>query len=641
MQFYDLLMKFLETGRPRMLPRPIAFWVYGLSVALVVFQFYEMLFGRLEPYFHNVIFMTTMLSITIVSYSRSKSSGKKLLAWDLGISLVWLMAGFYILLNTEKYTVRWPFVEPLTTVELCLGVILLASSLEVCYRTVGLGFTIIVLILFGYGFFGHHLPVIVAHREIPLMTFIDLLIYTYDGIFGVIANVAATYVFFFVIFGNFLNKAGGGELFYQLGAYLTGQSAGGPAKVSVISSALYGTISGSPTADVVTTGSFTIPNMKRAGYDPVFAGAVETSASTGGSILPPVMGTAVFVMAELTGIPYVEIAISALLPALLYYTGVYYQVHFRALRLGLHAGIDARPKMRDVLRNYGLFLIPLLVLVALLIKGYTPMFCCIIATGVVVVVSWLRKDTRLGPLDVLRMMRETILQMAPLIGVCSAAGLVLGVLVISGLPTKVISLIAAVSGNSLFIALCLTMLMCLVLGMGMPTTPSYVLTAVLGVPLLIKLGAATLQAHLFVIYYAVLSNMTPPVAVAAFSAAMISYADPYRTAVAAIRLSIVAYVLPFVFVYQPILLDFWRGGDILGILITLVTSVIGAVLLASALEGWFFRELGMVKRLLAGVGALLFFVPENAFKILALLLIVPFVLIPEVKCYYDSRRVSA
>jgi TRAP transporter 4TM/12TM fusion protein len=425
---------------------------------------------------------------------------------------------------------------------------------------------------------------------------------------GLPARVAATYAFMFVMFGVVLYYAKGADFFFDLAAAISGGRPGGPAKVAVVSSGMFGMVSGSPTADVVTTGSVTIPAMKRLGYGGAVAGAVETSASTGGSLMPPVMGSAAFLMAEYTGIPYRDIAVAALLPALLYYVCVYSQVHFRAVRLKL-AGLDPAeiPSLAGSLRKGAVFFVPLTVLTVALLYGYTATMVAIFGAIAVIVVSWFRRDTRLGPVELWHALAETTFRMVPVAGATAAAGLVIAGITMTGLAAKFAHVVYAITDANQFLALAVGGALTLILGCGMPTPSAYILAAVLMGPLMNQLGIGVLAGQMFLLYFAVMSAITPPVAVAAYAAASIAEDNPMTIAMHAVKLSLAAFVVPFVFVFGPELL--WQG-PLWRTVVTFGTAAVALVLLAAAIERYANWSDAWWARVLLAAGALCMITPN-------------------------------
>ncbi len=552
----------------------------------------------------TIVFLGLMLALVFVSTGAfARSDPAAVPVWDLLLALASVGISAYFWYHNERIVTRITLLDELTPWDVICGSGLLLITLEATRRTVGPGLTAVVLVFLAYNLWGDHLPGVLGHGVIGYRHFLDMMAFTSDGVFGVPIRVALTYVFLFGLFGTFLSRTGGGEFFFDAAAAMSGRSPGGPAKIAVVSSGLYGTISGSPTADVVTTGSITIPMMKRLGYSGALAGGIEVAASTGGSVLPPVMGSAAFIMAEFTGIRYAEIALAAIVPAFLYYFCVYLQVHLRSVKLGL-AGLEDVPRLRDTLRRGGLFLVPLVALVTALLLGYSPTFVAIVGTGAVIAVAMTRRETRLGLACFYDILAEATLRIVPVVAACAAAGLVVGGLSMTGLGAKVTDLIFVVAGANLLGSLAVAAAITLLLGMGMPTPSVYILAAVLIAPALTKLGVSLMAAHLFLVYYASLSAMTPPIAVAAFAAAPIARAHPMAIGIAAVRISMTAFVVPFAFVYSTEILLIgapWR------IALAVVAATAAVACLCLAAEGHLRRALSALRRWLlfaAGVGLL-------------------------------------
>ena len=534
--------------------------------------------------------MLVLVFSTIAASSEpSPSRESSVPAYDWIFVIASIACGFYFAVNSDAIATRITLLDPLSTVDIGFATILIVLCLEVCRRTVGLLLTGIVIGFMAYNLYGHVLPTPFGHGYISYEHFLDIMIFTTDGLFGTPLRVAATYVLLFVLFGTFLANAGGGEFFNNLAASVAGARVGGPAKIAVVSSGLYGTISGSPTSDVVTTGSITIPMMKKIGYPATVAGAVEVAASTGGSILPPVMGSAAFIMAEYTGIPYLEIVVASTIPAMLYYFSVYSQVHYTSVRLGLK-GLDksAVPPLSETMKNGGLFLVPLAAIVWALFEGYSPTFVALFGAVAVIGISFIRKQTRLSPKRVLESLAETAKRLAPVVGACTAAGFVIGGITMTGLAAKLSALVFLMTGNLVWLTLIVAAIMTIILGMGMPTVSSYILAAVLIGPLLIKLGIPEMAAHLFLLYYAVLSAITPPVAVAAFAAASIANDNPMKISFKGVQFAVGAFLLPFFFVLDPALLG---EGSVLDVIWATVRAVLAFALISVASAGCFMSPL--------------------------------------------------
>jgi TRAP transporter 4TM/12TM fusion protein len=451
---------------------------------------------------------------------------------------------------------------------------------------------------------------------------LDQLYLTTEGIFGIPIYVSATYVMLFILFGAFVERSGAGQLFMDFALAIAGHTSGGPAKVAVISSSLFGTVSGSAVANVMTTGTFTIPLMKRTGYRPAFAGAVEAVASTGGQLMPPIMGAAAFVMAEFLGVSYLTVAVFAILPAVLYYVAVFMAVHFEAKRIGL-VGIPKAdlPRLREVFVERGHLAIPLFVIIAVLLTGYSAAYAALCGIASVIPSTWLRASTRktFTPLAIVEALEAGARNTVVVALACACAGLVIGVITLTGLGLTFTGVVLALSQNSLLLALLLTMVAGIILGMGLPTTPAYIVQVALLVPALVKLGVRVEAAHLFVLYFAVLSAITPPVALAVYAANGISRGTLMETSWAAVKLGMTGYIIPFMFVFGPSLLLIGDGVEVLE---AAITATIGVICLAASLHGYFFFGPTRIwERLLLIVAAFVLIKPGLASDLVGLVLI--------------------
>jgi TRAP transporter 4TM/12TM fusion protein len=583
--------------------------VTPLAVALAVYVIVAATVLIIAPWELTAIFLCGIITLAFLSVGAFPSSNPdRPSLLDYGLALASFVTGVYFSLKSQEFVDRIALLSPLSEWDLAFGILMVLLTLEITRRTTGLGLTVIVLTFIAYNFYGHLLGGVLQHGEIDYVHFIDIVVYTTDGIMGLPARVAATYAFMFVLFGVVLYFAKGADFFFDVAAAISGGKPGGPAKVAVVSSGLFGMVSGSPTADVVTTGSVTIPAMKRLGYGGAVAGAVESAASTGGSIMPPVMGSAAFLMAEYTGISYRDIAIAALLPAILYYICIYAQVHFRAVRLKL-AGLDPStiPSLWISLRQGAVFFVPLTVLTVSLLYGFTATMVAIFGALAVIVVSWFRRDTRLGPIALWNALAETTFRMVPVAGATAAAGLVIAGITMTGLASKFAHVVYAMTDANQFLALVVGGMLTLILGCGMPTPSAYILAAVLMGPLMSQLGINLLAGQLFLLYFAVMSAITPPVAVAAYAAASIAEDNPMAIAAHAVKLALAAFVVPFVFVFGPELL--WIG-PLWKTAITFGTAAVALVLLAAAIERYSKWSDAWWTRLLLAAGALCMITPN-------------------------------
>lgn len=510
----------------------------------------------------------------------------------------------YFIYRQPYYEKRLPMIDELSTLDEIAAIVMIALVLEATRRVIGITLVLVVLVFLAYGVFGHLIEGPFSHRALDLPEMLDQLVFTTNGVFGSALSVAAFLVFVFVTFGALLDRCGGGDFFFDLANSLVGRQTGGPAKVAVVSSGLYGSISGSPTADVVTTGAFTIPLMIRTGLSPVYAGAIEATASTGGALLPPVMGTAAFLMSDFTGIPYGTIAIAAVFPALLYYFSIFLAVHYRAKREGLKPIVSPdMPSIVTVLKRDWYYFVPIFLLVWFVLAYDRPVFSAALALAALVPITLLRKRSVVDTVKTILTAFEDSLRRMTGIGVaCAVAGLVVGTLAMTDLTGKISSAMFMLAKGSQILTLSIATIVVIVLGMGMPTPAVYALSAVLAGPALLALDVPMLPAHLFIVYFASMSAITPPVAVAAFAAGSIARANPLAIGFLCCRLALVAFLIPFVFIYHPGILLI---GDTTTVLISTVSATLAVFALVSAAEGFLFLPLSPVRRALFGVAGIL------------------------------------
>ena len=587
----------------------MAWLILPWAAVIAVWVIYAAVFAIIDPWELTAVFLCAMLALVFLLIGPTPDANSErpnVIDWLL--AALCMASGIYFFLYSEQFVTRIPLLDPLSGLDILAGTILFLTTLEAVRRTTGMGLLLIVLMFIAYNFLGHLLTGTFRHGYIPYLHFLELTVFTTDGILGVPVRVAATYAFLFVMFGTMLGAAGGSEFFFNIAAVVSGKRPGGPAKIAVISSGLYGMLSGSATSDVVTTGSITIPMMKRLGYPAALAGAFEVAASTGGSLLPPVMGSAAFIMAEYTSIDYRDIVVAATLPAILYYVSVYAQVHLRSVKMGLKGlPADQLPRLGATLRDGGLFIVPLAALIIALLMGYSPNMVAVFGTVSIIAVAAVRRATRMGPVKIYRALGETTMRMVSITGACAAAGLVIGGITMTGLAMKFAELITLITAGHLFLSLVVTAALTILLGMGMPTPSAYVLAAAFIGPLLTKdLGVPMLAAHLMLLYFAVMSAITPPVAVAAYAAAPIAEANPLHIAALAVRLALGAFVVPFAFVYSPVLL---MQGSFLDIATAFLITALGLVILAVAVEGYFRGRLAWWARIALVPAGLGFVVP--------------------------------
>lgn len=617
--FNAVLAAMFSTGvRRRNFPGWLGVPVTLYTAAFTLWVIYTATWSRIDVLALTVIFLCLIFvpSFLLVGATASARADRpSLIDWLLSAASAACAA--YFIIKIPETATRISLFDQLSTQQYIFATLLILLTLEITRRTVGLFLMLVVVAFIVYNLAGHRLTGALSHGYISFGHFLDINIYTTDGLFGVPVRVAATYAFLFVLFGTFLERARGGDFFFGLAAGVSGRSPGGPAKVAIGSSALFGTMSGSPTSDVVATGSITIPMMKRLGYKPALAGGVEVAASTGGSLLPPVMGSAAFIMAEVTGIHYGDIVLAALLPALLYYVGIYVQVHLRSIMLNLAPlSDDDVPPLRRVFRDGWHFMLPLGGLIVLLVMGYSPTMVAVFSALAVWVVSQFRSHTRLGLKATIEALSETAIRMIGVTGACAAAGLVIGGITMTGLASKFSYVAFSMAGDSTVLVLLLAALVTIILGLGMPTPSAYVLAAVLIGPALVRdFGIPALSAHLFLLYFAVMSAMTPPVAVAAYAAGAISMSNPLTISLVAMRLSIVAFVVPFAFVLDPEILTPFQS---LSAMWSALSVTGGCVALAMATEMRGDNALTRLARLGLLVGAVLLLLPFDMLKVVGL-----------------------
>ncbi|MFN3891092.1 MAG: TRAP transporter permease [Beijerinckiaceae bacterium] len=591
-----------------------------LCVAFACFHVYTGMFGvypvAVQTGVHLSFILALILLVRPTEPPISGAGGRAIaLAYDLFVSACAAAAMGYRLINLDYLeSGRFEFVTPLTTLETWLGVALCFAVLDLCRRETGWALVAIIIVVLLYPAIPN-LPGILAHRGYDLGTQMDAQYMTLAGIFSVPLSASAEFIALFIIFGAFLERSGLGKVIMDLTLGLVGRTRGGPAKVAVIGSAMHGTISGSAPANVLTVGVLTIPLMKRMGYPAHMAGAIEAAASTGGVIMPPIMGSVAFIMAQFMGVPYGMIALYALIPAILYFFGIFLTVHWSALRHNVGAIPESElPDWRASLLSHGHLLLPIVVLVYMLAHNYSAQYSATVATLSVIAVSWLRPHTRMGWREILGSL-EAGAKGALLVGIATAAaGMIVGVFELTGVALKMVQVSSAVV-QSLLLGLVVTMFITIALGMGVPPSVSYIVQVAVTIPMLqgfLKAGGvpadtALVATHFFVMYYAALAVLTPPDALASVAAAGIARSPFLKTAVHATRVAFVAFIIPFMFVYRPALLTLGTWDEIAS---ALVFAALGIVALSVALEGHAFRPLRFAERALAFVTGCLLVVPN-------------------------------
>jgi TRAP transporter 4TM/12TM fusion protein len=566
--------------------------IFIIGTLASAFHLYTAGYGAFFSMFQRNVHWMFMVTIIFLVYPTRKNAGLGLRLIDFFLIGLSLLSGSYILTNYTEIVLR---LGTPTSLDIALGAITILIVLEATRRAVGLPLVIIAALSIVYAYFGYIIPGILGHRGYSLNRIISHLYLTTEGIFGLPLGVSATFIIIFIIFGAFLDKSGTSKFFIDVAFTLTGRTMGGPAKTAIISSGFIGMVSGSAVANVVTTGTITIPLMKRTGYRPFVAGAIEALASSGGQIMPPIMGAGAFIMAEVTGIPYIKIMTAALLPAVLFYFSLYQVVHYEAYKTGIKPLTDEdRPTIYAILKKEGYLFIPILLLLAILIMGRTPNMACYFAILSVALLSWVRKETRMGIKEILQAMAEGARGTIMVAAATACAGIVIGMITLTGLGLSFSSIVISLSHGHLLLALLLTMISSIILGMGIPTAAAYIIVAVLGAPALMRLGVPTIAAHMFVFYFAIISGITPPVALAAYAGAGIAKAPPMKTAIYATLFGLYKFLLPFIFVYNTGLLLL---GGVKNIFIAILVSVIISFLVSVVSVGYLTRPINAMERI--------------------------------------------
>lgn len=594
------------------------------ALALSGFSIYTGFTGLLESWFHRMVHLVLIFFLVFLSEYKEGTEGEdgKARAKRLvgnGFALLGFLGvvavALYSFIDYERIILRMG--RP-SNYDIIFGLILVYITLLASKKKLGWAVTIIAGFFLFYAFFGYLFPISLYHRGMSVSRFIDFIYNQTKGILGIPIKVAAEYVIMFIIFAAFLTRSGAGAFFIDLAFGLTGKMWGGPAKSAVVASAMMATINGSGVGNAVATGSITIPLMKKVGYKPHFAAAIEAAASNGGMITPPIMASVAFLIAEFTKTPYSKIMLVGIIPAFLYFAAVMAMVHFEAKRQDLGPMKDEDiPSVKEVMKKGWYFLIPIFILAGMLIRGFSPMLAASVGIAAMVLLSWIRKETRMGPIQILAAMEDGARNTIMVSVACAVAGIVVGVITGTGLGIKFSSMILAVARNNLFIVLILTMISSIILGMGMTAAAVYVIVSALTVPALLDMGVPVLPAHFFVYYYGIASALTPPVALAAYGAAGIAGADHNKTALTACRLAIVAYIVPFAFVYNPALMAL---GTVPKIILSLVTAFIGVIFLSAGFSRFLFVKMARLPQiilLVAGIGLMTHIVLVNVVGLLA------------------------
>ncbi|MGI6604871.1 MAG: TRAP transporter permease [bacterium] len=593
--------------------RLTGFWatlIKLVAIGMSLFQLYTAIFGVLPAQKQRTIHLAFALVLVFLLYpnprkAKTADDMRSMYWFDVILALLGLGVNVYWLLNYQDLLMRAGMFTKLDNV---VGAVAILLVLEASRRIVGLPITIIAASFLVYSYVGPYMPGFLQHRGFSVQRIIGHMFFTTEGILGIPLGVSSTFVFLFILFGAFLERTGIGQFIIDLANAVAGRAVGGPAKIAVLASAMQGTISGSSVANVVGTGSFTIPLMKSIGYNPNFAGAVEAAASTGGQLMPPIMGAAAFLMAEFIGVPYTQVVVAAIIPAVLYFTGVGIGVHLEARRTGLK-GLppDQVPELWQVLRERGQLLLPLLGLIAIMASGATPTKAAVTAIGLAIIVSQFSRQTRIGITGIIDALEQGARAALGVAVATAAAGMIVGTVTLTGLGLKMANGLVALAGGHLLLTLFFTMIASIILGMGSPTTANYIITSTIAAPALVHLGVPLLSAHMFCFYFGIVADITPPVALAAYAGAGIAKGEPMRTGINATKLAIGAFLIPYMFVMAPQLLLI--DVTLFGALRVILGALIGMLAVEAAVQNWLLTNLNPVERIVLLVGGLMLIDP--------------------------------
>jgi len=589
------------------------------AIILSLFHLYTAGFGILTSMQQRTFHLGFILFLVFLLFPATSKAPKDRIPWyDVVLAISALVSNFYIFYMYE--TVSYRFDASLSEFNFWVGIITLLLLIEGARRAAGIELTILTLISIFYMHFGYLFPGFLRHKGVSILRIVEYMTWSTEGPYGIVLGVSATFIYVFILFGALISKTGIGDLFNDIAVGICGRARGGGAKVAVFASGLMGTISGTAVANVVTTGSFTIPLMKKVGYTPIFAAAVEAVSSTGGQIMPPIMGASAFIMAGLLGIPYLSVAKAAIIPALLYYFAVFLAVDLRAVAIGLK-GLKKEdlPSIKTALKQRGNMLIPVVILVILLALGFSPLFCVFYSIAATVVVSAINKKTRISLNDLINVLIEGARNALSVATACGVVGFTVGMIGATGLGMALGAGIIGLAGENLFICLILVGIISLILGAGIPPTACYIVVAVISAPILVNFfGVQPLISHLFVFYYGILAVITPPVALASFTAAGLVGESPYKVGWQAFKLGSPAYIIPFIFVTSPALL--FINTTIVGLAVGLFRAIIMVIAMATAMEGFIFVKIGGFPRSLLLISSILIMYSETWSNIMGILI---------------------
>jgi len=594
--------------------------VYGkiikwIAVAMALFHLYTSVFGLMETIRHRAMHLAFIFPLAFLLYPAIKSkktSKPTILDWTF--SILGMISTLYLVIEYKEIFLRGGIPN---TVDIVMGILCILLVLESVRRVVGIQLLMISAVFLVYAYFGPYMPGIFRHRGASISRMIDHIYMIPEGVFSVALGTSATFIVLFVIFAAFLERSGLADLIKDLAMALAGGAIGGPAKVAVVMSAAFGTISGSAAANVVTTGAFTIPLMKSTGYPKEFAAGVEAVASTGGQLMPPIMGSAAFIMADYLGVAYIEIVKAAIIPVFLYYLSLFLSIHIRAKKLGLKGVCrENLPKAWDVLKSRGHLLIPFVAVVILLVMRFTPIFAGSCGIVLTIAVAALRKETRMGFQDILWALENGAKRTVPVSIACASVGLVIGVCSLTGISSIIGNYILQLGRGNLLITLFLVMLLSIVMGMGLPTVAVYVLLSSIAVPVIVQLNVPALAAHFFIFYFGLMANVTPPVAIPAYAAAGLANSNPSKTGWVAFKLALAGFLIPYLFILNTDVLMI--NANFVDIIYSALTPILGILMLCVGIENYMLKPLPVWQRALCIIGSLALLYPGLATDLIGL-----------------------
>ena len=641
----DLQKRYEVKTNERELKNFLKSFAFLVLALMSVYHFYASGFGTIREILHRGIHISFVVGLVFIFYSWKKIDHSKknfnTPLIDIILSILVVISALYLPLLPPE--VLAPRVGNPENIDIIMGSFLIVLTLEAARRSIGFTLPFICVLFILFAIFGPYFPGALKHGGASWVGFVNHIYLTNQGIYGIAVGVMAQYVFLFILFGVLATRIGLGQLFIDLAMVIAGKYSGGPAKVAIFSSAFLGTISGSSIANTVTTGSLTIPAMKKVGYPPHFSGAVEATASTGGQITPPILGAAAFIMVEYLEVPLRDILAAALIPALLHYFGIFIMVHLEAKKLGLRGLTDEEvPKFLSVVKDNWLSLAPLILLVYLILIGRTPDYAAVISIIACVLIGFVKKTNRLTIKDLIQCLSQGAKNTLAVGAAAAAIGIIVGVVTLTGVGFRLGYVVIQTAGDigsfflnfipfglltiedlTLFFSLLLIAFSCIFMGTGVPTTATYIILVAVAAPALTQLNIEPIVSHFFVFYYGVLADITPPVALAAYAAAGIAGSNPFKTGNTAFRLGIAKALVPFVFVYSPSLLLVAQGFDIYIFFQTLISAMIGIGLLGVSFSGYLLKSVPIYQRWYLGMNSLFFIAPGIESSILGLFLISP------------------